>query len=239
MHPPLSILPPGFFNRRLKLGQSLLPQNCLLCGAESAEMALCRACLAGLPRLPDRRCPSCALPTTDAELCGACLRRRPEFDSVACALVYAFPVDTLIQALKFNANLAVAKILAGLLMETLHDVPDLIVAMPLSQQRLRERGFNQALEIAKVVARERNIPIAIAGCRKTRDTPPQTALPWKERAKNVRGAFACDMNLAGKKIAIVDDVMTTGATLNELAATLRKSGASEVCGWMAARTLPR
>ncbi|MBC7944888.1 MAG: ComF family protein [Burkholderiales bacterium] len=239
MHQPLSISPRGFLNRCLKSAQILVPQSCVLCSGGSSETALCAPCLAALPRLARERCPVCTLPTLSGEVCGACLRHRPKFDRVDCALVYAFPADTLIQALKYDGNLAVAKVLGAVLKASVADRPDLILAMPLSKQRLRERGFNQALEIAKFVARELDIPIAIDSCRKTRDTPPQTALPWKERAKNVRGAFVCDMNLAGKKVAVVDDVMTTGATLNEFAATLRKSGASEVSGWIAARTLPR
>ncbi|MGI9045255.1 MAG: ComF family protein [Burkholderiales bacterium] len=214
-----------------------MPQNCELCSGASREFALCAACLAALPRLASRRCPVCALPTLNGETCGACLRHRPKFDRVDCALVYAFPANTLIQALKYDGKLAIAKVLAAVLTPAIGSRPDLILAMPLSKQRLRERGFNHALEIARFVARELDIPIAHDACRKMRDTPPQTALPWKERAKNVRGAFACDGNLAGRRVAIVDDVMTTGATLNELAATLRKSGAREVSGWIAARTL--
>lgn len=209
----------------------------MLCGATCSDFALCAACLEGLPRLSAIRCPICALPSPRNEVCGACLRHRPAFDRVASPLVYAFPVDTLIQAFKYNGNLAVANLLAPLLIDAIEERPDLIVAMPLSKARLRERGFNQALEISRLVAPAARIPLDPHACRRMRDTLPQTSLPWKERAKNIRGAFACDADLRGKKVAIIDDVMTTGASLNELAGTLRKNGAIEVSAWVAARTL--
>jgi predicted amidophosphoribosyltransferase len=104
--------------------------------------------------------------------------------------------------------------------------------------RLAERGFNQALEIARVVAGRTGIPLLPLACRKVVDTPPQATLPWKERAKNVRRAFVCDAGLRDKRIAVVDDVLTTGATLNELARVLRRAGAIRVDGWVVARTLP-
>jgi ComF family protein len=116
---------------------------------------------------------------------------------------------------------------------------DAIVPMPLAPGRLAERGFNQALEIARPVARRTGIPLLPHACRKVVETAPQAALPWIERAKNVRRAFVCDAGLRGKRIAVVDDVLTTGATLNELARVLRKAGAREISGWVVARTLPR
>src|SRR5574341_553019 len=109
--------------------------------------------------------------------------------------------------------------------------------MPLARGRLAERGFNQALEIARVVAARTGIALLRDAARKVADTPPQAALPWKKRAKNVRGAFACDADLTGRRIAVVDDVLTTGATLDELARVLRKAGAAGVTGWVVARTL--
>jgi predicted amidophosphoribosyltransferase len=109
--------------------------------------------------------------------------------------------------------------------------------MPLAHGRLKERGFNQALEIARVVAAHTRIPLLRNAVRKVVDTPPQAALPFKERAKNVRRAFQCDSDLTGQRIAVVDDVLTTGATLDELARVLRKAGAVRVTGWVVARTL--
>jgi ComF family protein len=110
--------------------------------------------------------------------------------------------------------------------------------MPLHPGRLKERGFNQSLEIAKKISRWLDIPLSADVCQRTRDTPTQAGLKWKERRRNVRGAFACDLDLTGKKIAVLDDVMTTGATLNEISRVLRGRGAAEVSAWVVARTLP-
>ena len=115
--------------------------------------------------------------------------------------------------------------------------PDLVVAVPLGAQRLTERGFNQSLEIARVAARVLEVPLALEVCRRVRDTLPQASLAFGERAKNVRRAFVCDLGLEGKRVALVDDVLTTGASLNECARALKKGGAAQVIGWVAARTL--
>ena len=109
--------------------------------------------------------------------------------------------------------------------------------MPLSPQRLRERGFNQALELARAVAPALNAPVDAGLCLKTRDTPPQTRLPWKERRKNIRGAFVVEGDVSGRHVVVIDDVLTTGATLNELARNLKRAGAASVTGWVIARTV--
>lgn len=171
-------------------------------------------------------------------MCGTCLDRPPRFDRVSAVFAYAFPVDALVHALKYGGQLAVAGILGRALGKAVaSEHVDLIVPMPLSVHRLRARGFNQAYEIARSVARLTGIPIGAAICRRVIDTDPQAALPWKERAKNVRGAFVCDADLSGRKVAVIDDVMTTGATLDELAKNLRRAGALEVRGWVVARAL--
>lgn len=130
-------------------------------------------------------------------------------------------------------------ILADLLITQIDPLtfPDFIVPIPLHPARLRERGFNQALEIARRVSKKTGIALLPNVCKRVKNTASQTGLPWKERQKNIRSAFACEMDLTGKHIAVLDDVMTTGATLNELARLLRKRGAVEVSGWVVARTL--
>ena len=178
------------------------------------------------------------MPLTSGTVCGACLDRSPRFDRAEAPFAYRFPVDALIHALKYGGRLALASTLGEALAQAVpHDV-DAIVPMPLARSRLVERGFNQALEIARVVATRTGIPLLPLACRKVVDTPPQATLPWKDRAKNVRRAFVCDADLRGKRIAVVDDVLTTGATLSEVARVLRKAGAAEVAGWVVARTLP-
>ncbi len=235
----LSNIASGFLNQCLKFGRTLLPQACQLCGAECADGPLCTPCTEDLPWLPHARCEVCAVPLTSGGICGACLNRAPRFDRVEAVFSYRFPVDALIHAYKYGGRLALARPLGETLSQHVARDVDVIVPMPLARGRLAERGFNQALEIARVAANITGIRILPAACRKVADTPPQAALPWKERPKNVRRAFVCDADLEGKRVAVVDDVLTTGATLNELTRVLRKAGAVSVRGWIVARTLPR
>ena len=198
---------------------------------------VCDACYPRLPWLPAARCPQCALPTAGGGTCGTCLSHPPRFDRVSAAFAYAWPLAPLIHHYKYAGNLALATLLAQALSTRLAGDADLIIPMPLAPQRLRSRGFNQALEIARVVSRLTGVPLAPAACRRGRDSAPQASLPWRARGQNIRNAFACDADLSGVRVAVVDDVMTTGATLNELARNLRQAGALEVQGWMVARTL--
>jgi ComF family protein len=232
-----------FINNCLNHGRPLLPQSCQLCGAEGTTESLCVPCLDDLPWLSSEACAVCALPLPSGRVCGSCLDHPPRFHCVEAVFAYAFPVDALIRAYKYGGRLALAQVLGGLLAQRVArgvdaDV-DAVVPMPLARGRLAERGFNQALEIARVVAARTGIDLLPHACRKVTDTPAQAALPWKERAKNVRRAFVCDADLEGRRIAVVDDVLTTGATLDELARVLRRAGAAEVRGWVVARTLPR
>ena len=152
-------------------------------------------------------------------------------------------LDRLLQAFKYGGRLSHADFFAEALSASVAQRPvgmpwpDALVALPLAPARQRARGFDQAAEIARRVARITGVTMA-AGLRRTRDTPAQAALPWKERAKNVRGAFAADPSLGGRRIAIVDDVMTTGATLASAAGAVLRAGAVGVEAWAVARTLP-
>jgi ComF family protein len=224
-------------NSCAQFAHAALPQHCLLCNAAAKAEPLCAECYAELPWLPDARCPQCALPTRDGRLCGACLSHPPRFDAVTAAFVYDWPLAPLIHHYKYAGNLALARLFARALATRVAGTVDLIIPMPLAPLRLRERGFNQALEIARVVSRATGIALAPTACRRVRESAPQASLPWKERAKNIRGAFVCDMDLHGKRVAVVDDVLTTGATLNELARNLRKAGVVEIQGWVVARTM--
>ena len=184
------------------------------------------------------RCPICALPTHNGDICGRCLKRLPQFDRTLAVFAYAFPLDKLVQALKFSERLMLVDDLADSLSQRVETRPDFIIAMPLHPSRLRERGFNQSMELARRVANNLDIPLLPHACQRVRDTPPQSALAWKERGKNMRKAFTCTQDLTGKHVAVVDDVMTSGASLNEVAVALRSAGASEVSAWVIARTLP-
>ncbi|MCC6533223.1 MAG: ComF family protein [Burkholderiales bacterium] len=219
--------------------QHALPPLCLLCSAHARCGNLCAGCRSDLPHLPVERCPKCAAPSRAAEVCGACLAHPPAFDRVLAPCAYAFPLDRLIQSFKYGGKLAAAPALADLMWPVVsaEAAPDLIVPMPLGAQRLRERGFNQSLELARLLAARMDVPLARAACARVRDAAPQSALPWKERDANVRGAFVCTADVRGYAIAVVDDVLTTGATLNELSRVLYRAGAVRVTGWVAARTL--
>ena len=216
----------------------LLAQDCFLCAAPAGDDLLCPACCASLPRMPAALCPICALPATDSSVCGACLKKAPHFDASSAVLRYEYPLDGLIQSLKYSHHLAVAGFLGRMLAQVaLPFRPDLIVPVPLSPARLAERGFNQALEIARPLLRALEVPVELDRIHRSRDTSPQAALPWKQRAKNVRHAFVCELDLSGRAVLVVDDVMTTGATLDELARTLKAHGAARVGNLVVARTL--
>ena len=234
----LSNFAAAILNNCLDLARRLLPQSCQLCTADSGSESLCPSCLEDLPWLPRARCTVCALPLASGRVCGACLDRPPRFDRVEAVFAYRFPADALIHAYKYRGRVALARALGGLLARQVARDVDVIVPMPLARGRLAERGFNQALEIARVVAARTGIALLPHCCRKVVETPAQAMLPWKERARNVRRAFVCDADLEGRRVAVVDDVLTTGATLNELARVLRKAGAVEVRGWVVTRTLP-
>jgi len=229
----------AFLNSCITLLQRMVPHHCIVCGAPTTHNWVCAGCDAELPRLPPARCAVCAVPLASGTTCGACLKRPPAFDRVATVFAYAFPVDAMICALKYGRRLALAPVLGNMFADVVTPEADVLVPMPLAPRRQAERGFNQALELARVVSLRHRIPIAPMACHKVVETPPQAALPWKERAKNVRRVFVCDMPFKGLRVAIVDDVLTTGATMNELARVLRNAGATTVSGCVLARTVPR
>jgi len=219
---------------REKLAGLLFGGSCFLCRGAAREV-LCAECAAELPRLPEAVCPRCALASPAGAVCGRCLAEPPHFDATVAALWYRFPADALVQALKFRGELALAGVLARLLSRKIDHVVDHVVPVPLSSLRLRERGYNQAAEIARRLGKGR---VELELCERTRDGPPQLELPPAERRRNVRGAFRVRRSVAGARVAVVDDVMTTGATLDEIARALKAAGAAQVVNWVLARTPP-
>lgn len=221
--------------------QSIPGETCVLCEASAIRSALCDACLADLPLAHGSRCPVCAVPAPSPLRCGRCLQNPPHYDRVVAALDYISPVDYIVGELKYAHTLAAARALAHALALALdaEPYPDIVLAMPMATSRMRERGFNQAEEIARHVCAEFGLAIARDVAHRIAAQQSQTMLPWRDRARNVRGVFRCATDLSGTTIAVIDDVMTTGATLNELAGTLKRAGAREVIGWIAARTPPR
>lgn len=236
----MAILPQPNFLRQLgqQLSEILLPGNCLLCATESATSLLCPACADDLPPLPNTLCPQCGEQTTYGERCGACLKETPYFASTVALFRYDFPADRLIHTLKYAHQLAVAAWLGELLARRLEDSPcDLIMALPLHPSRLGERGFNQSVEIARPISAALKKPLLLDALSRVRATPPQADLALKDRARNVRGAFECSLDLAGRNVLLIDDVMTSGATLNECARILHLHGARRVDVAVAARAL--
>ena len=178
----MSIFNDHYLNNRLNIVQALFMKNCLLCGTKSGD-DFCKACRNSLPCLTHDRCVVCALPVKGSQICGACLANPPAFGRSVAALEYKFPIDALLQRLKYGANLAMARVLADLLFSHIDntvDLPDFIVPMPLHPGRLRERGFNQALELGRRISKKTGIALLPDVCHRVRDTPSQTGLPWKE-----------------------------------------------------------
>nr|WP_315248818.1 ComF family protein [uncultured Duganella sp.] len=224
----------------------LLPNACALCGGNSKE-ALCAGCeqqFFGAAAIA--RCACCANPLPAAgNLCGVCLRQPPAFDRTLVAADYVLPIDQLVLQLKFGHRLALAPLCARLLRDAVlrQDdlaLPALLCPVPLGPRRLAERGYNQALEIARPLARSMGVALAARLVHRVHETAAQSSVTPAERQANIAGAFAVpDAALvAGRHIGVVDDVMTSGRTLNELAATLKRHGAARVSNFVFARTPP-
>lgn len=220
------------------IGQTALPQRCVLCDAANAKAQICAACDAELPYASSTRCLVCAIPLPQAEICGECLKIPPAFDSAQAVFDYAYPVDALLAAYKFSGQLSLANLFAQKIVTRLdcQTLPDIIVPMPLHPARLRQRGFNQALEIGRVVGRTLCIPMDDISARRLRPTPAQVGLTREMRLKNMRNAFSCETLPPGQRVAIIDDVMTSGATVNSLSQVLRQAGAADIQVWLVART---
>jgi ComF family protein len=219
----------------------VLPLRCLLCGADGfADRDLCAGCARDCA-INSPCCPRCALPlAAAAPLCGECLERAPPFAAAWVPFRYAHPLDLLEARFKFRNDLAAGRVLADLMIERAHfDAPArpvALVAVPLHRSRLRERGYNQALEVAKALSAGLGIPLARDLLVRVRATAAQTGLDAASRRRNLRGAFAvANVHEVPDHVALVDDVMTTGATLRECARMLRRAGVARVDVWALAR----
>jgi len=180
-------------------------------------------------------------PGIDTLLCGACLRRPPAFDAATALLHYRAPADYLIQRLKFSGELAVASLLADLLADKIAartaPLPDLLIPVPLHPTRLRTRGFNQATELTRPLGRRLAVPVDHRLCQRDRPTEPQSLTPLRQRRRNLHGAFSMrSKQPVNSHVAIIDDVLTTGHTADELARVLRCAGVVQVEVWVIARS---
>lgn len=217
----------------------LYPGCCLLCGSASHRSRdLCEYCQLQLP-FNHTACPQCANPLAIAQLCPACLQQPPPFAASQVPFLYEFPIATLLKRLKFQHQLAVARLMGDLMAEHLSHAaitrPDCIIPVPLHPHRLRQRGFNQSLELAKIISHTLNIPLDYHSCQRIVSTLPQAELPAHQRWTNVQQAFRLRHPISYSRVAIVDDIMTTGHTVGALSQCLTAAGVQQVQVWAAAR----
>ena len=216
-------------------------QSCFLCG-DPSQQALCESCLADLPYHEHSpfRCPRCAKSTLQrlSIECKDCQSPPPPFSHTQALFSYDYPIDKIIHAAKFQSNFALLNLL-GTLMSThlnLKKRPDVLIPVPLHVKRLRERGYNQSLELAKSIAKYSGLPMNYTACERCRDTPPQSRLPAKQRKMNLKNAFRVfSIEPHWQHIVLIDDVMTTGTTVAELAKEFSKWGIPVIEIWCCAR----
>lgn len=219
------------------------PPRCYLCLGRCGKGMLCQVCRESLPG-PRPACQRCgrSLART-APVCGACLSRPPPYEALCCPMEYRFPVDQLIQALKFKADLVAGRLLANFLIEELvrrkTPLPQVILPVPLHPRRQRSRGFNQSGEIALHLGKALSLPVLEDRLERWRHDPPQTTVGGLQRRRNVRGAYRLRQGnppLPGS-VALVDDVVTTGSTVEAAALVLKSAGVSRVEVWAVARAV--
>ena len=266
MHLPLPLLilptlPLSWLRTLLARVPAIIPSSCAVCGLRASKV-LCEPCRQQFFDIAEVRCGCCALPlvaaatneTADATpTCGACLANPPAFDATFAVADYQAPIDQLVLSLKFGGRLALATLFADLMRDTLlstgvlyaaqAQLPTRLIPVPLSANRLQHRGFNQSLEIARVLGRHFGVPVLPTSMERVRETRSQAELPLADRRQNVRHAFivrsGAESHILGQHVGVVDDVMTTGETLQEIALTLKRFGATRVTNFVFARTLPR
>lgn len=224
----------------------ILPATCILCGYFAQQSRIiCFECEQDLPIL-SHYCQQCAqfLPVTEKIdlICGACLQHSPPFDFTHALFPYQAPIIQLIIQLKFRHQLSHAQAFARFFIKAIQKqwyakkpLPDLIIPVPLHPIRLRERGFNQALEIAKPIAKALGLPIDNHGAKRIKHTVAQSSLPARERKQNIANAFSVHRNYTGLSIALIDDVITTAHTVTEISAILKQHGAKRIDVWCCAR----
>lgn len=229
-------------NQWSKFIQPFLPRHCILCGDDTTSTSdLCQACLEDLPWIR-HGCAHCGVAIhPKAELCSHCQKQTPVYDLCLAPLQYRYPLDYLVRRFKFHQDLVCGRTLTAILAEYLAHArelppPDLIIPVPLHRDRLRERGFNQAWLLARELAGHFQCPCPQELVIRKRATRAQSQLPAQQRHRNVRRAFAVTADVRAAHIALVDDVVTTGATVNEISRQLKRGGAEHVEVWAVARS---
>lgn len=219
------------------IDQALGPPLCQLCGGRGLGPEICLGCYRDLPRA-FRVCTVCARPISRDGVCGRCVIRSPVYDHARVPYIYGFPVDRLIRRLKYNAVLSHGRLLGELAGHAFRRNPgavEALVPVPPHPKRLRRRGFDHVVEIGRHLARIVGLPLRIGFCRRRRDTPPLWPLRARERRQVLKDAFECRRR-APARVAILDDVLTTGSTADAIAAVLRAAGARKIEIWAVARS---
>ena len=232
---------------RVDAARLLWPSRCLACEAPGMDgLDLCAACVAALP-WNRSACTACALPLPELGTCGDCLRRAAALarrgrasalSAVHAAFAYAAPLDRLLPRFKFHRDLAAGALLSQLMAEAVAPLarPDAVVPVPLHRARLRRRGYDQALELARPLARSLDLPLRDDLLQRIRATAPQSELSAPARRRNLNDAFAVKPGIRlPAHVVLVDDVMTTGATLHAAAGALKRAGVQRVDAWVCAR----
>ena len=216
----------------------LFSLRCLVCGESGqAGRDLCDACRTALP-WQGPACPRCALPSRRADTCEACRAHPSPLDGIRAAFDYAFPLDRLLPRLKFHKDFAAGRVLSQCMVDRFRDLPrpGAIVPVPLHRARLRTRGYDQALELATPLAKALGVPVRANALRRCKTTSAQSRLDAEARRRNLQGAFDVAAGVAlPDHVVLVDDVMTTGATLQAAAHALRSAGVQHVDAWVCAR----
>lgn len=223
----------------MSIATDWLPRLCLYCLQATEGAPVCPGCAAALP-WNRSACPGCAEPLPAVTLCRACQKRPQDFDSAWTAFTLAAPVHQSVLGLKYASRFEQARLLGRLMAQKLaqraEPLPDLLIPVPLHRGRLFRRGYNQALELARGIAEVLAIEVDARSARRLRATEDQIGKSRAQRRRNLRKAFAIGRSLDGLHVALLDDVLTTGSTLSELARICRAAGAVRIEAWAAART---
>ena len=214
----------------------LLPQSCFLCG-DTCKQSICAACLSDLP-YQHSACIHCAKILEEVGVCPKCQKEPPPYTYTQAVFSYMYPIDQLIPAAKFYQNLAVLNLLGNLMAQhlTYETLPDVLIPVPLHAKRLHQRGYNQSLELAKCIAKNTGISLNYKACKRVKNTLPQTRLSGQQRQTNIIGAFqVVKIEPHWQHIVLVDDVITTGSTVKELALVFKEKGIQQIDVWCCAR----
>lgn len=216
------------------------PYTCVLCQSHTnMNKDLCNTCSSKLPWI-NYYCQKCGIELPEIQShCGMCLKQSPVYDRTVTLFRYELPISQFIIQLKFNQKLIYAKLFGQLLAAQIHKqgiLPECILPVPLHPKRLRERGYNQSLELARTISKELSIPMDVNTCQRVRHTQSHSLISAKKRQINIKGAFELSKNLPFQHVALLDDVVTTGATINELSQLLRSNNVQKIDVWCVART---